>query len=135
MYTLLHLAVLTLTVLVLARLLPAVQIRSVGSAIVVAIVFSLLNFFLGWLIKVVLFVPAILTLGLLFLIMPFIVNTILLWLTDKLMSAFEIDSFGRLLVSSLVITLVNGVFHIALHPQPDGFPSPPDALDLGSEAV
>ena len=116
MYMLLHLAVLTLTVLGLARLLPGVHIRSIGSAIVVAVVFSLLDFVLGWLVRVFLFVPAILTLGLLFLIMPFIVNTVLLWLTDKLLSAFEIDSFGSLLVSSLVITLVNGAFHIALHP-------------------
>ena len=116
MYMLLHLAVLTLTVLALARLLPGVHIRSTGSAIVVAIVFSLLDFFLGWLVRVFLFVPAILTLGLLFLIMPFIVNTILLWLTDKLLSAFEIDSVGSLLVSSLVITLVNGAFHIGMHP-------------------
>lgn len=116
MNILLHLAVLTLTVLALARLLPGVHIRSTGSAIAVAIVFSLLDFFLGWLVRVFLFVPAILTLGLLFLIMPFIVNTILLWLTDKLVSAFEIDSLGSLLVSSLVITLVNGAFQIALHP-------------------
>jgi putative membrane protein len=49
MNILLHLAVLTLTVLALARLLPGVHIRSMGSAIVVAIVFSLLDFFLGWL--------------------------------------------------------------------------------------
>ncbi len=103
------------------------------SAIVVAIVFSLLNFFLGWLIKVVLFVPAILTLGLLFLIMPFIVNTILLWLTDKLLSAFEIDSFGSLLVSSLVITLVNGAFHIALHPHDLPNVHPAAARRAGSE--
>jgi putative membrane protein len=116
MYTLLHLAVLTLTVLALARLLPGVHIRSTASAIGVAVVFSLLNFFLGWLIKVALFVPAILTLGLLFLILPFIVNAILLWLTDKLLSAFEIDSFGSLMLSSLIITLVNGAFQIALHP-------------------
>jgi len=129
MYMLLHLAVLTLTVLALARLLPGVHIRSMGSAIVVAIVFSLLDFFLGWLVRVFLFIPAILTLGLLFLIMPFIVNTILLWLTDKMLRAFEIDSFGSLLVSALVITLVNGAFHIALHPHvyrtfthPDGPP-------------
>jgi putative membrane protein len=129
MYILLHLAVLTLTVLALARLLPGVHIRSMSTAIVVAVVFSLLNFFLGWLVKVALFVPAILTLGLLFLFLPFIVNTILLWLTDKLLRAFEIDSFGSLLVSSLIITLVNGAFHIALHPHvyrtfthPDGPP-------------
>ena len=84
MYTLLHLATLTLTVFALSRIFSSVKIRSVGSAVVVAIVFSLLNFFLGWLIRVALFLPAILTLGLLFLVLPFIVNTILLWLTDKL---------------------------------------------------
>ncbi len=116
MYTLLHLAVLTVTILALARFLPGVRIRSMSTAVVVAIVFSLLNFFFGWLVKVALFVPAILTLGLLFLILPFIVNAILLWLTDKVLSAFEIDSMGSLLVSALVITLVNGAFHIALHP-------------------
>jgi putative membrane protein len=116
MFTLLHLVVLTLTVLLLARLMPGVRIRSAGSALMVAIVFSLLNFFFGWLIKLVLVVPAILTLGLLFLVFPFVVNAILLWLTDKLLSAFEIDSFGSLLVSAAVITLVNGAFYAVLHP-------------------
>ena len=47
MYTLLHLAALTVTVLALARIFPSVRVKSVGSALVVAIVFSLLNFFLG----------------------------------------------------------------------------------------
>jgi len=115
MYTILHLAVLTLTVLVLARVLPSVKVRSAGSALVVAIVFSVLNFFLGWLIRVALFLPAILTLGLLFLVLPFIVNAILLWLTDKLMRSFEIDTLGGLLLSAAVITIVNGFFHVALH--------------------
>ena len=115
MYMLLHLAVLTLTVLALARLLPGVHIRSMGSAIVVAIVFSLLDFFLGWLVRVFLFIPAILTLGLLFLIMPFIVNTILLWLTDKLLRSFEIETFGGLFASAAIITVANWLFHMALH--------------------
>jgi len=115
MYTILHLAVLTLTVLLLARVLPSVKVRSPGSALVVAIVFSVLNFFLGWLIRVALFLPAILTLGLLFLVLPFIVNAILLWLTDKLMRSFEIDTLGGLLLSAAVITIVNGFFHVALH--------------------
>ena len=117
MHILLHLAVLTVTVLLLARVLPGVHVRSTGSAIAVAVVFSLLNFFLGWLVKAVLFVPAILTLGLLFLIFPFVVNTVLLWLTDKLLRAFQIDSFGALLLSAAVITLVNGAFQVATHPQ------------------
>jgi putative membrane protein len=115
MYTLLHLATLTLTVLALARVFSSVKVRSVGSAVAVAVVFSLLNFFLGWLIRVALFLPAILTLGLLFLVLPFIVNTILLWLTDKVMRSFEIETMGGLLASAAVITVVNGFFHLALH--------------------
>jgi len=115
MHILLHLVVLTITVMMLARFLPGVRLQSAGTAVVVAIVFSVLNFFLAWLIKVVLFVPAILTLGLLFLILPFIVNTILLWLTDKLLRAFEITSFGSLLLSSAAITVVNALFHVALN--------------------
>src|SRR5258708_27439981 len=100
MYILLHLAVLTLTIVALARTLPDVQIKSIGSAFIVAVVFSVLNFFLGWFIKLMLVVPTILTLGLLILFIPFIVNTILLWLTDKVLSTFKIHSLGSLLMSA-----------------------------------
>jgi putative membrane protein len=114
MYVLLHLAALTVTVLALSRIFPSVKIKSIGSAVVVAIVFSLLNFFIGWLIRVALFIPAILTLGVLFLFLPFIVNTVLLWLTDKLLRSFEIETAGALFASAAVITLVNAVFHFTL---------------------
>jgi putative membrane protein len=110
MHIFLHLAVLALTVLVLARVHPDVRVRSIGSAILVAVIFSVLNFFLGWLIRAVLFVPAIFTLGLLFLFVPFIVNTVLLWLTDKLMASFEVKTVPALLLSAAIITVVNGVF-------------------------
>jgi putative membrane protein len=121
MFTLLHLVVLTCTVLLLARLMPSVRIKGIGSAVVVALVFSLLNFLLGWIIKAALFVPAILTLGLLFLFVPFIVNTVMLWLTDKLIHAFEIKTTRALLLSSLAITLVNGAFHMLRHSQRVGY--------------
>jgi putative membrane protein len=114
MHAIIHLAVLAVTVFLLARLLPSVRIRSAGTAVLVAVVFSLLNFFLGWLVRVVLFVPAVLTLGLLFLVMPFVINTVMLWLTDKLVASFKIESTSGLLVSSLVITVVNAVFYAPL---------------------
>jgi putative membrane protein len=113
LYMLLHLAALTVTVLALSRIFRSVHVKSIGSALVVAIVFSVLNVLLGWLIKVALFVPAILTLGVLFLFLPFIVNTVLLWLTDKLIGSFEIATMGGLLGSAAVITFVNAVFHFA----------------------
>ncbi len=112
MHTLLHLAALALTIFVLSRVVPSVRVRSAGTAIGVAIVFSVLNFFLGWLITAVLFVPAVLTLGLLFLFIPFIVNVVVLWLTDKLMASFEISALGGLLVSAGAITVVNALFQM-----------------------
>jgi putative membrane protein len=114
MHAIIHLAVLAATVFLLARLLPSVRIRTAGTAVLVAIVFSVMNFCLGWLVRVVLFVPALLTLGLLFFVMPFIVNTIMLWLTDKVLASFEIRSLRGLLISSLVITVVNGIFYAPL---------------------
>ena len=59
--------------------------------------------------------PAVLTLGLLFLFIPFISNAILLWLTDKLIGSFEVDTMGGLLTSAAVITVVNWLFYFAVH--------------------
>jgi putative membrane protein len=119
MHTILHLAVLALTIFGLSRWLPnTVYIRSVGTAVVVAVVFSVLNFFLGtmlsWTFHVLLVVPAILTLGLLFLFIPFFVNTVILWLTDKLLASFEIVTMRALLFSAAIITVVNFVFYAPL---------------------
>src|SRR5437764_14543737 len=111
----LHLVVLSATVLLLARFLPSVRVKSVGSAIVVAIAFSLLNFFLGWFVRAVLFVPAVFTLGLLFYFVPFIVNTVMLWVTDKLIKAFSIETLGGLLTSAAVITGVNWLLGVLVH--------------------
>jgi putative membrane protein len=115
MHTILHLAVLALTIFGLSRWLPNfVYIRSAGTAVVVAVVFSVLNFFLGWMIRAALFVPALLTLGVLFIFVPFIVNTVILWITDKLLASFEIVTLRALLLSAAVITLVNFVFYAPL---------------------
>jgi putative membrane protein len=115
MHTLLHIVALAVTVLAIARFLPDVEVKGFGTAVVVSIVFSVLNFFLGWVIHAVLFVPALLTLGLLFFFVPFIVNTAMLWLTDKLIAAFEIRTLRALLTSAAVITVVNWIFYAAVH--------------------
>jgi len=58
-------------------------------------------------------VPTILTLGLLLLFTSYIVNTLLLWLVDKLLASFEIKGLRALLLSSSAITLVNWLFHFS----------------------
>ena len=108
MHALLHLGGLALAVFALSKFFPGiVRVQNVGTAVAVAIVFSVLNFFLGWFIRALLFVPGLLTLGLLFFFVPFIVNAALLWVTDKLMSSFELRGARGLALAAAIITLVN----------------------------
>ena len=64
---------------VLAAVLPGVRMKSIGTAVVVALVYGLLSYFLFWVIALITFIPMILTLGL----FGLVIYTFLLWLTDK----------------------------------------------------
>jgi putative membrane protein len=118
MHIIVHLAILTGTVLLLARFLPGVQIKRTRSAVLVAVVFSVLNVVVGWLIKMllaaVLFLPAILTLGLAWVLVPFVANAVLLWITDELLDTFELRDTRILLIAAAAITVANLIFHILL---------------------
>ena len=48
MSILLNMLILSGIIYLIARFLPAVHVKNFGTAVVVAIVYSLLNFFLGW---------------------------------------------------------------------------------------
>jgi len=115
MHIVLHVGLLALTVLGLSRVTSGVWLKNPLAAISVAVVFSLLNWSIGWLLRLLLVVPTILTLGLLLLFTTFIVNTALLWLADKLLASFELKSLRALLVSSGAITVVGWLFHFAPH--------------------
>lgn len=86
--------------LLASRLLPGVRVRDFETAVAIALVFALLNWALGWvlgpLVKLLLFLPGLLTCGLLFFLVPLVVNSILLWITDKLMERFEVKGIGPL---------------------------------------
>ena len=87
--------------LVLASALPGVRLKSYGTAVVVALVYGLLNFFLGTLVGWILFIPMFLSLGLLGLV----INALMLWLTDKLIDDFEIDSVKPTLIMAVLLTI------------------------------
>jgi putative membrane protein len=112
-HMLVHFAVLTGLVLLLAYVLPGVRVNSTKGAALVAMVFGGLNWATGgivaWLLRGVLFIPAILTFGVAWLLVPFLVNVTLLWLTDKLLDAFELRDGRTLMIAAAVITVANGV--------------------------
>ena len=51
-------------------------------------------------------IPLFLTFGL----FGFVINTFLLYLTDKFIEGFKIDSLSITAVAAIILTVVNGVF-------------------------
>jgi putative membrane protein len=114
-HLLVHLLVNALIILAVSRILPGVKLRSFGTAVAVALVLGVLNVLLGKLLVMVgtiVALPAILlTFGLAYLLVRFVVNCFLLWLTDKIIAGFEIDGLNNLMLASLLISVLQ---HVAL---------------------
>jgi putative membrane protein len=98
-----------IAVLLASKIIPGVRVRKTESAIGIAAAFAVLNLLAGWLLKVVLAIvllpAAFLTFGLVYLVLGLIVNTILLYVTDKLIDDFEIKSFGSLVGTAGLISV------------------------------
>ena len=96
--------VLAFAVWLTAILLPGFEVRGFGGALVVAAVFGVLNWLLGWLIFVVIGIG---TLGLGFLlafVTRWLVTAILLKVTDALLTTLTIRSFGVAFVGGLIMS-------------------------------
>jgi putative membrane protein len=101
--------ILSFAVWATAMVLPGVHVKSFGSALVVAALFGVLNFFLGWLFFAV-FTIATLGLAWLFAFLTrWIINAILLKITDALTDHLTIDGFGWALGAALMMSVVGTV--------------------------
>jgi putative membrane protein len=98
--------ILTLAVWVTAAVLPGFHVKSAGSAIIVAALFGVLNFLIGWLFFAVF---TIATLGLAYLlafITRWIINAIILKIVDGLTDHLKIDSFWWALGGALMMSAI-----------------------------
>ena len=94
----------------LAAVLPGVRLKSYATAVIVALVYGLLNYFLFWLIALIAFIPMMLSLGLIGLV----INAFLLWVTDKLIDDFEIDSVRPTLIMAVLLTVGTFILRLLL---------------------
>jgi putative membrane protein len=85
----------------LASVLRGVRLKSFRSALSVALIYGLLSYFLFWLLALIAFIPMLLTFGL----FGLVINGALLWLTDKLIQDFEIDSLRVTLLMAVLLTV------------------------------
>lgn len=100
---LIHLLVTAVAVLIAARIVPGIRVKSFGSAVVFAFVLAVLNVILGKVLIVLALPFVLLTLGL-FLI---VINGFLFWLADKVVEGVEIDGFGSAMLGSLVTSVLS----------------------------
>ena len=93
-------------ILIIAALLPGVAITGLFSAILVAIVLSILNAFLKPLLVILTLPVNILTLGL----FMFVINAVLVMLASAIVPGFRVDSFWWALAFSLILSFVTSWF-------------------------
>ena len=97
-----------------SKILPGFRIRSFGTALVVSAVYSILYIVLHFILFDVLWIltiiPVILTLGIIF----FVVNAVILWLTDKIVEDFHIDGTATLVIAAVLLTIVNWIIRFVL---------------------
>jgi putative membrane protein len=98
--------VLSFAVWLTAAVLPGFHVKNFGSAILVAAIFGLLNFLLGWLLFAVFTIATLGLAWLLAFITRWIINAILLKLTDRLTDHLTIDSFGWALGGALMMSAI-----------------------------
>lgn len=93
----------TISLLIVAYLLPGIYVRGLFPALLGAAIFGLANATLGLLLKILTFPLTILTLGLFW----FVINGLMLALTAALVPGFEIRSFGWAFLGAILLALVN----------------------------
>jgi putative membrane protein len=107
--------VLGLSVWITAMVLPGVRVTGFGGALLVAAVFGVLNWAIGWLLFVAIGVA---TLGLGFLlafVTRWLVDAIVLKITDALTDSLTIKSFGWALGAALMMSGLGTAAQYLLH--------------------
>lgn len=105
MSTLINILILSAAVFLVANFFPGIRIKSFMTAVVVAIVYSIVNFLFGWLLILLSLPFMIITFGL----FKLVINGALLWATDKMIEDFEIKDFLTTILAALCITLVDSL--------------------------
>ena len=99
-----------LAVIILAYLLPGVGVDSMVTAIIVAIVLSVLNFLVKPILIVLTLPITLVTLGLFLLI----INAIIILIAAHFISGFEVTSIWWALIFSLLLSFLQSILHSVL---------------------
>jgi putative membrane protein len=97
-----------IALLIVSRVVPGFHVDSLGTALIAALVFGLLNATLGLLLKLVTLPLTILTLGIFLLV----VNAFVLELASGFVRGFQIHGFAAAFWGAAVLSLVQMLFRL-----------------------
>jgi len=106
MRILVKLLVSALIIFALAWVLPGVDVTSYWTALIVAVILGVLNLFVKPLLVVLTIPVTILTLGLFL----FVINALIILMTDYLVDGFTVNGFWWALLFSILISIMNAAF-------------------------
>jgi len=99
-----------IAVVVLAKILNGVHVDSYTTAIIVAVVLSILNLIIKPILVILTLPITILTLGLFLLV----VNALIILLADQLISGFRVDSIWIAILFSVLLSILQSLLHSIL---------------------
>ncbi|WP_020595054.1 phage holin family protein [Spirosoma panaciterrae] len=106
MNLILHLLLDAAVIFGLAYLMPQVDVKNFGTAVLIALILGLLNFFVGWIIR---FPLNLVTFFLLTGLVRVVVTALLLKLIDNFMDSFTIAGFWPALVIALAVAVAGSL--------------------------
>lgn len=97
-------------VIILANILSGIEVNSYWTAIIVAVVISLLNLIVKPILVILTLPITVITLGLFLLI----VNAIIILLADGLIGGFEVQNFWWAILFSILLSILQSILHTVL---------------------
>ncbi|MFJ8788406.1 phage holin family protein [Streptomyces sp. NPDC102462] len=88
--------------------------KKIGTLIVVALIFGLVNFLVKPIVQVLTFPLFILTLGLITLVVNALMLLLTSWVCDKLQLSFHVEGFWTAVLGGLIISIVSWALNLVL---------------------
>jgi len=95
---------------IVARIMPGIEVRNFGDALIATLVIAVLDVTVKPILKFFAFPLTVVTLGLFLLV----INAFLLMLASMLAPGFRVRGFLNALVGSLLLTLVSWLLHLVV---------------------
>lgn len=96
---------LAVAIFLVAEVMPGIRVKDFWTALVVALVYSLIHFLIFWVLALLALPFLILTFGL----FVFVINAFLLWLTSQLVSGFQVRGVLTTILAAALIAIVSAL--------------------------